>query len=155
MSREPFEGRSKGRTTINHEAKVLVEENTGIFACRVSNVTTDGACIELIGLETVPPAFELSSIIFAQHVDADWVGGSEISLALPSKADVFVLKLTRPVPCLAIQSFCRKIGGIRYEASPLLKAAYRHTAELRIWESQMTQHSLSCVLARLDLGRDH
>jgi hypothetical protein len=56
----PLGRRTKGRTAINHGAVVLVEGDTGVHSCPVCNVTNDGACIQLSGLNIVPPLFDLS-----------------------------------------------------------------------------------------------
>lgn len=58
--RDHFERRAKGRTTINHGAAVFFEAETGIYSCRVCNVTNDGASIRLSGLDLVPPFFDIS-----------------------------------------------------------------------------------------------
>jgi hypothetical protein len=58
--RYPLGRRTKGRTAINHGAVVLVEGDTGVHSCPVCNVTNDGACIQLSGLNIVPPLFDLS-----------------------------------------------------------------------------------------------
>ena len=55
-----LERRTKGRTAINHGAVVFFEGDTGIHSCSVCNVTNDGACIRLSGLDIVPSVFDLS-----------------------------------------------------------------------------------------------
>lgn len=57
---DSLERRTKWRTTINHVAVVFFEGDTGMYSCRVCNVTNDGASIRLSGLDIVPPVFDIS-----------------------------------------------------------------------------------------------